>query len=76
MVKYLFLSLVVGFFFGLAGSYIRLNMFELPLTEISNTEVKEFNQSASPSADSPSLSTGSNDIKKDLSAKVKNRFPK
>ena len=68
MVKYLFLSIVVGFFFGLAGSYIRLNMFELPVTEISNTEVKEFNQSAAPSADSPSLSTGSNDIKKDLSA--------
>lgn len=67
MVRYLFLSVVVGFFFGLAGSYIRLNMFELPVTEISNTEVEEFNQSTSPSMDSPSLSTEPNDIKKDPS---------
>ena len=65
MVKYLFLSVVVGFFFGLAGSYMRLNIFELPVTEISNTEVKEFSQSTSPSGNSPSLSTKPNDIKKD-----------
>ncbi|MCL0031369.1 hypothetical protein M1N55_04985 [Dehalococcoidia bacterium] len=63
MVKYLFLSVVVGFFFGLAGSYMRLNIFELPVTEISNTEVKEFSQASSPSGDSPSLSTKPNDIK-------------
>ena len=65
MVKYLFLSVVVGFFFGLAGSYMRLNIFELPVTEISNTEVKEFSQPTSPSGNSPSLSTEPNDIKKD-----------
>ena len=63
MIKYLFLSVVIGFFFGLVGSYMRLNIF--PVTEISDTEVKEFSQFTPPSGDSSSLSTKPNDIKID-----------
>ena len=63
MIKYLFLSVVIGFFFGLVGSYMRLNI--LPVTEISDTEVKEFSQFTPPSGDSSSLSTKPNDIKID-----------
>ena len=63
MIKYLFLSVVIGLFFGLVGSYMRLNIF--PVTEISDTEVKEFSQFTPSSGDNSNLSIEPNEIKID-----------